>query len=170
MRTLLAVPLLALAGCTTLATAERPQSVANLIRSDGVSVGTVRVFDEPTGVMLRIDARGLPPGQHGIHIHAVGRCDAPAFTSAGPHWNPTSRQHGHHNPAGAHLGDLGNLGIGADGRLVAGVLVPGARFYPGDRPAIRDADGSALVIHAGADDQRTDPSGNSGDRIACAVL
>ena len=128
-------------------------------------LGTVRVFSEPTGLMLRIEAAGLPPGQHGVHLHAVGRCDPPGFTSAGPHWNPTTRKHGHRNPAGFHMGDLGNLGVGADGKLVAGLLVPQATF-----DALRDADGAALVLHAKADDEMTDPSGNSGDRIACAVL
>jgi Cu-Zn family superoxide dismutase len=141
--------------------------VANvpLVRSDGASIGTVRVFQENTGVVLRIDANGLPQGIHGVHLHAVGRCDAPGFTSAGPHWNPTNRKHGHRNPEGFHAGDLGNLGVGADGKLVAGLLVPGATLA-----GLRDAAGAALVFHARADDEMTDPSGNSGDRIACAVL
>ncbi len=162
-----------IAGCVPMATADVPVATVSLVRSDGTAAGTVRVFSEPTGVLLRVDAASLPPGLHGVHVHSVGRCDAPAFTSAGPHWNPTSRQHGHQNPAGHHLGDLGNLGIGADGRLIAGLLIPGARVAApgyGTGPLLRDGDGAALVIHALADDQRTEPSGNSGDRIACAVL
>ena len=164
--------LMPLAACQTgLAAIEQPVSQSNLIRSDGSVAGTVQVFQQPTGVLLRIDAAGLPPGQHGVHIHTTGRCDPPDFQSAGGHWNPTNADHGHRDPEGAHMGDLGNLGVGADGRLQAGLLVPGAAVWSGtDRPAIRDADGSALMIHAGADDEITDPSGNSGARIACAVL
>jgi superoxide dismutase, Cu-Zn family len=142
-----------------------PVSSVNLISSSGAVLGTVRVFSEPAGVMLRIDANGLPPGQHGVHVHAVGRCDPPEFITAGGHWNPTDRKHGHQNPEGHHVGDLGNLGVGSDGRLFAALLIPGATF-----DGLRDSDGSAFVIHAKADDERTDPSGNSGDRIACAVL
>lgn len=156
---------LAVAGCVPMAAPDVPVSTANLVSGSGAVLGTVRVFSEPSGVMLRIDAAGLPAGQHGVHVHAVGRCDAPGFTSAGPHWNPTTRKHGHRNPDGFHMGDLGNLGVGADGKLVAGLLVPQANI-----DAVRDADGAALVLHAKADDEVTDPSGNSGDRIACAVL
>ena len=154
-----------LAGCVPMAAPERPVSTANLISSSGAVLGSVRVFGQPTGVVLRINANGLPPGMHGVHVHMTGRCDAPGFTTAGGHWNPTTRKHGHQNPEGPHTGDLGNLGVGADGKLTAGLLVPGATI-----DAIRNADGSAFVIHAKADDERTDPSGNSGDRIACAVL
>ena len=153
------------AGCVPMAPPDVPVSTVNLVSSSGAVLGNVRVFSEPTGLMLRIEAAGLPPGVHGVHLHAVGRCDPPGFTSAGPHWNPTARKHGHRNPEGFHMGDLGNLGVGADGKLVAGLLVPQARF-----DALRDADGAALVLHAKADDELTDPSGNSGDRIACAVL
>ena len=156
---------LAVAGCVPMAAPDVPVSTANLVSSSGAVLGTVRVFGEPTGVMLRIDATGLQAGQHGVHVHAVGRCDPPGFTSAGPHWNPTTRKHGHRNPDGFHMGDLGNLGVGAEGKLVAGLLVPQANI-----DALRDADGAALVLHAKADDEVTDPSGNSGDRIACAVL
>lgn len=154
-----------LAGCVPMAPPDVPVSTANLVSSSGAVLGNVRVFSEPTGLMLRIDAAGLPAGVHGVHLHAVGRCDPPGFSSAGPHWNPANRKHGHRNPQGFHMGDLGNLGVGTNGKLVAGLLVPKATFG-----ALRDADGAALVIHAKADDETTDPSGNSGDRIACAVL
>lgn len=156
---------LVLAGCVPMAAPDVPVSTADLVSSSGAVLGTVRVFSEPTGVTLRIDAAGVPAGQHGVHVHATGRCDPPGFTSAGPHWNPGERKHGHRNPAGFHMGDLGNLGVGADGKLVAGLLVPQATV-----DALRDADGAALVLHAKADDEVTDPSGNSGDRIACAIL
>lgn len=154
-----------IAGCAPMAPPDVPVSSVNLISSSGAVLGTVRVFSEPTGVMLRIDANGLPAGQHGVHVHAVGRCDPPGFATAGGHWNPTNRKHGHQDPAGPHMGDLGNLGVGANGRLFAALFIPEATF-----DGLRDSDGSALVIHAKADDERTDPSGNSGERIACAVL
>lgn len=172
-RTIALALLLPLAACQTgLAAVERPVGQSNLIRSDGSIAGTVEVYQQQTGVLLRINAAGLPPGRHGVHVHAVGRCDPPSFESAGGHWNPTNREHGHRNPQGPHMGDLGNLGVGADGKLVAGVLVPGAALWPGagSGPGLRDTDGAALMIHAQPDDEVTDPSGNSGARIACAVI
>ena len=156
-----------------MAAPDVPVTTVPLVRGDGANIGTVRVFSEPTGIILRINATGLPAGMHGAHLHAVGLCEGPKFTSAGAHWNPTNKQHGHQNPAGHHTGDLGNLGVGAEGALTAGLLVPGARVRAdsyGDGPVPLDADGAALVIHALKDDEKTDPSGNSGDRIACAVL
>ena len=170
---LLSLAPLMLAGCVPMAAPDVPVSTSDLISSSGAVLGTVRVFSEPTGVMLRINASGLPAGMHGVHVHMTGRCDAPAFTTAGGHWNPAVRKHGHKNPAGFHIGDLGNLGVGADGKIIAGLLVPGARVTTanyGEGPVLRDADGAAIVIHANADDEMTDPSGNSGDRIACAIL
>jgi Cu-Zn family superoxide dismutase len=121
------------------------------------------------GVSVSVQAENMPPGVHGAHVHAVGRCDRPAFTSAGPHWNPTGRQHGRANPAGAHMGDMPNITIGANGRGSLEYEIPNAWVRRGATPML-DADGAAFVIHAKADDDRTDPSGNSGDRIACAVL
>jgi Cu-Zn family superoxide dismutase len=95
----------------------------------------------------------------------VGRCDAPDFTSAGGHWNPTQKKHGTMNPQGPHQGDLPNLVIGSDGRGTIGAVIPGATLA-----GLLDADGAAMVIHAGPDDLMTDPSGNSGGRIACGVF
>ncbi|HEY0627702.1 MAG TPA: superoxide dismutase family protein [Sphingomicrobium sp.] len=133
-----------------------------LINGGGASTGAVQVEQRAGGSYLRIAVQGLSPGEHGLHLHAVGRCDGPAFQSAGAHWNPASKQHGHLNPVGAHAGDLPNLTVSANGRGALNFLVPGA--------GLADADGTALVIHAKPDDYRTDPSGNSGDRIACAVI
>ena len=165
---------LALAGCVgPNMPHDAPVESANLVSSSGAVIGTVRVFSDASGVTLRIEASGLPPGMHGVHVHSVARCDAPDFKSAGAHWNPTTKQHGHQNPAGFHMGDLGNLGVGANGKLVAGLLIPGARLTGSDIGSgviMHDYDGTSLVIHAKADDEKTDPSGNSGDRIACAVL
>jgi len=135
--------------------------VIALVNSAGASTGSVQLEPRPGGTYLRIAVQGLSPGDHGLHLHAVGRCDGPAFQSAGPHWNPASKQHGHLNPLGAHLGDLPNLTVSANGRGAINFLVAGS---------LTDADGTSLVIHAKPDDYRTDPSGNSGDRIACAVI
>ena len=136
-----------------------------LINALGAPIGTVRAWQTAGGVTFRVDATGLPHGVHGIHVHTVGRCDPPEFTSAGGHWNPTAHKHGMNNPAGPHAGDLPNVEVAANGVLGAAVTLPGASMA-----SLLDADGAALVIHAGADDYVTDPSGNSGARIACAVI
>jgi Cu-Zn family superoxide dismutase len=136
-----------------------------LVNASGQSIGTVRAWETAGGVSFRINASGLPHGLHGIHVHAVGRCDPPEFTSAGAHFNPAARNHGLNNPAGPHAGDLPNVEVAANGVLAATVTLPGASMA-----SLLDADGAALVLHATADDYMTDPSGNSGARIACAVL
>lgn len=135
----------------------------------GTTVLDVRAEDVEAGIRFNVSASGIPAGEHGMHIHEVGRCDGPKFTSAGPHWNPAAKKHGRENPAGAHLGDLPNLIAGPDGRATAEFVVAGARLTEGAQP-LYDQDGATLLIHAAADDYRTDPSGASGDRILCAVL
>jgi Cu-Zn family superoxide dismutase len=142
-----------------------------VINSAGQPVGTVRAWQTAGGVTFRIDAAGLPHGVHGIHVHSVGRCDTPDFASAGPHWNPAGRKHGTANPAGPHAGDLPNVIAAANGTLGETVTLSGANLLgAGAAGTLLDADGAALVLHAAADDYATDPSGNSGARIACAVL
>jgi Cu-Zn family superoxide dismutase len=136
-----------------------------MIDTSGQQVGTVRAWQTAGGVSFRIEARGLPRGLHGLHVHAVGRCDPPDFASAGPHWNPTGRQHGLNNPMGPHAGDLPNVEVAANGALGITVVLAGASMA-----SLLDADGAALVLHAAADDYKTDPSGNSGARIACAII
>ena len=142
---------------------------AALIKSDGTPGGSVTLVQDPNGVSVTIAATGLPRGVHGVHLHAIGKCDPPKFESAGAHWNPTERQHGRDNPQGAHLGDLANVEVGADGSGESIFAIGTARLSEGAN-AILDADGTSLVIHAKPDDYKTDPSGDSGDRIACAVL
>ncbi len=136
---------------------------------DARPLGLASVTQEAGGLRVRITSDGLPPGNHGAHLHTTGECDAPDFTRAGPHWNPTGRLHGSENPQGPHLGDIPNLLVGADGRGVVEYTIRGARLEGGDG-SLLDVDGAAVVIHASADDYRTDPSGNSGARIACGVL
>ena len=147
-----------------------------LIDAGGQIIGEVRGGDSDEGATLVVNARGLLPGEHGIHIHDVGVCDPPDFATAGSHWNPTGKQHGGRNPNGAHAGDLQNVRVADDGILQVRIVVPRTYLSNAGRDAqpgaqeILDASGAALVIHSKADDYRTDPSGNSGDRIACAVL
>lgn len=148
----------------------------SLVNPSGEIIGEVRGGDSDEGATLMVSARGLPPGEHAMHIHDIGICEPPGFESAGPHWNPTQRDHGALNPQGAHLGDLQNVTVGEDGRLQVRVVVPGTYLRTEGRDVrpgahqILDASGAALVIHADADDYRTGPSGNAGERIACAVL
>lgn len=138
---------------------------ATIRSATGRVVGHAIVREVSGGLRITVDADHLPPGQHGIHIHSVGQCDAPDFASAGGHWNPTGTKHGSLNPAGPHMGDMPNLVIAAGGRGSVGVNLPG-----GTLAGLLDADGAAIVIHAGPDDLMTDPSGNSGARLACGVF
>ena len=137
--------------------------------SDGAAMGSVTLGEDPNGVTINVSARGLPVGAHGIHLHEKGLCEGPKFASAGAHWNPAAKKHGRDNPAGAHLGDLANLVVGADGSASAAIPIEGVMMASGANMRA-DADGTAIVIHAKADDYKTDPSGDSGDRVACAVL
>jgi Cu-Zn family superoxide dismutase len=141
------------------------RAVAILHTADGTDVGRATATEVAGGLRFTIDARGLPAGTHGAHVHTIGRCDAPDFTTAGGHWNPTGKKHGAMNPQGPHEGDLPNLIVGTDGRGTIGITIPGATMA-----GLLDADGSALVVHANPDDLMTDPSGNSGGRIACGVF
>jgi Cu-Zn family superoxide dismutase len=170
---------LALAACATdrgstqgaAEAALAPALTADIRDAGGQIRARARVEQSGDSLRVRIEAVAMSPGAYGAHIHAVGRCDPPAFTSAGPHWNPTGQMHGKDNPKGMHKGDLPNLMVGTDGRGSFEYTIPNADFVGTDRGNwLLDADGAAVVIHAKADDYRTDPSGNSGERIACGVL
>ena len=124
---------------------------------------------EAGGVRVRVEAAGLVSGTYAVHLHETGLCEPPDFASAGPHWNPTDRQHGRLNPQGPHLGDLPNLNVGADGAGTVEFAIGGTTLRRGGN-ALLDRDGAALVVHSGPDDYRTDPSGNSGARLACGVV
>lgn len=143
-------------------------ATAALKTADGTDVGTVTASAADDGVTFTVDGRMMTAGLHGIHIHSVGKCEAPKFETAGPHWNPTAKQHGKDNPAGPHEGDLPNLNIGAGGTGTVTFTVKGATLTGAN--GLFDADGAAFVVHAKADDYKTDPSGASGDRIACGVF
>jgi len=166
----LCLPLAAiLAGCQTvdeLPTERLGQATLRL--ANGLPGGTAQLLASGTQVNISIAVAGISPGVHGIHLHLVGACDAPGFESAGAHLNPTGRQHGAENPAGSHLGDLPNVTIGAAGAGTVSATLRGTREEV--LAWLFDSDGSAVVVHADPDDYRTDPSGNSGTRIACGVL
>ena len=158
-----------LAACTSLGKVPTQKlASATLRQANGTPAGTVIVAAAGEDVTVTVAAIGLPQGLHGLHLHMVGACDAPAFASAGAHLNPHGAQHGTANPAGSHLGDLPNISID---RIGTGTVTATLR---GSRSAVEavlfDADGTAIVIHADPDDNKTDPSGNSGARIACGVL
>ncbi|HEY6917049.1 MAG TPA: superoxide dismutase family protein [Allosphingosinicella sp.] len=143
-----------------------PQAAtANLMDASGQMAGTARVEQIGDSLRVTVDGTRLPQGPHGVHLHQVGLCTPPTFESAGGHWNPTDRMHGKDNPAGMHKGDLPNILIGTDGRGSIEYTVPMASLGQ-----LIDGDGAAIVVHAQADDYRTDPSGASGARIACGVL
>jgi Cu-Zn family superoxide dismutase len=133
----------------------------------GSRVGTVTLTDTYAGLLIRGTVSELGLGAHAIHLHAVGRCDAP-FTTAGAHFNPENRLHGFKNPKGAHLGDLPNIDTPASGRLTFEFLLPDVTLR--GKHALLDADGASIIIHAARDDYMTDPAGDSGARAACGVI
>jgi superoxide dismutase, Cu-Zn family len=165
------VALALIGGCATAPRTSEPSRMAwaELKNASGESVGSAVLRQEDGRVRIVVQAGGLTPGRHGIHVHAVGQCEPPAFQSAGGHFNPLGKKHGLENPEGAHAGDLPDLEADANGRTEYVAVTD--RLTLGTGPAsIFDADGSAVVIHEKADDQRTDPSGNSGDRVLCGPL
>ncbi len=156
-------------GCAGMMPAGARSATARLADAKGQPVGTAVLNQVSGGVRIVVEVKGLPPGEKGVHLHAVGRCEPPAFTSAGGHFNPRGRQHGLQNPQGPHAGDLPNIVIGPDGAGRLEALNDRVTLGEGDA-SLFDADGTALVIHAAPDDHRTDPTGNSGARLACGVV
>lgn len=142
---------------------------ATLQSADGKDAGSVTLTQTPSGVLLSLSVKGLPAGEHAFHVHAVGKCETP-FTSAGGHFNPGNKKHGIMVAEGAHAGDMPNLHIPASGELTVEVHNSMITLEKDKPNSVFDADGSAVVIHAGKDDYKTDPTGDAGGRIACGVV
>ena len=143
------------------------KATAELKDREGHAVGTVTLTETPHGILLAGELGRLPPGPHGFHLHAVGKCEPP-FTSAGPHFNPANHKHGFAAAEGPHAGDLPNLHAAPDGKASVDAFAAGVTLA--GQQGLLDQDGASLVVHAKADDYRTDPAGDSGDRIACGVI
>jgi Cu-Zn family superoxide dismutase len=164
----LAAVILAALGATQAMAAS--SGSARLIGLDGKQVGTAKFTQAGHGVLIELDAHGLKPGPHAVHIHAVGQCDAKGkFDSAGGHFSPLPKNHGFMDKHGAHAGDMTNQFAGANGNLRASIYNPNVTLKRGER-SLFDKDGSSIVIHAAADDYKSQPAGNAGGRVACGVI
>jgi len=146
-----------------------PAAKATLKDAQGKTLGEATLRDSAAGVLVKLDLLNVPPGPHAFHIHTVGKCDAPDFMTAGGHFNPTTMKHGLLATGGPHAGDMPNLFVPADGKLSVEVLDSNVTLAAGAK-SLFDADGSALVLHATADDYTTDPAGSAGGRIACGIV
>lgn len=172
MRNLLLIPaLLGFCAAAALADTAPKAAHANIMNAQGMQIGTAKLKAIKDGVQISVKVAGLSAGDHGIHIHTVGKCEGPAFTTAGGHFNPTSAHHGMNNTMDPHphAGDLPNLKVAANGKGSATVVAKGVTLGDGANSLFHDG-GTSLVIHAKADDLMSDPSGNSGDRVACGVI
>jgi superoxide dismutase, Cu-Zn family len=157
-----------LAAAVTMPAFSAELANAQLKDASGKAVGDVDLSQTPSGVLLKLSIKGLPPGERAFHIHAVGKCEPP-FESAGPHFNPGQHKHGMMSGPG-HAGDMPNLHIPQSGELSVEVLNAAVTLEKGKPNSLFDNDGSSIVIHAKADDYKSDPAGDAGDRVACGVI
>jgi Cu-Zn family superoxide dismutase len=162
-----------LAGCAGMTAEKEPpaplSAEATLKDKDGKQVGVATLIQQPDGVRIALTGYRLPPGDKGLHIHAVGVCQPPEFTSSGAHYNPSGKKHGLQSPEGPHAGDLPNLKVAANGEGGIDYVNKLVTLGPGPSSLLGE-NGTAIIVHAGPDDMKTDPTGNSGGRIACGVI
>ena len=159
-----------MSGCVS-ARVESPSAARAVLEDrNGLPVATATFTEGSAGVRVQVTASGLRPGAKGIHIHAVGKCEPPEFTSAGAHFNPIGKKHGLKNPEGAHAGDLPNLIVSDTGSASFDVTTKAVTLQSGSPTSLFGPDGTSVVIHAQQDDEKTYPTGNSGGRIACGVI
>jgi Cu-Zn family superoxide dismutase len=169
MKKIIIAAICAFGATQALAQSAGPTAKASFADATGAALGTAQLTQTEKGVLIDIDLKNVPPGPHGFHIHQTGKCDGAAkFTTAGGHFGVGGQEHGYHSGKGPHAGDLPNLIVPEGGALKQQIFTPGVTLGSGEN-SLFDADGSALVIHAKGDDYRSQPAGDSGDRIACAV-
>ena len=167
----LAVSLAVLILCAG-AFAKEPVKVVNMMDTTGASIGTATIRPYKQGVRVHLNLKNLPPGIHAIHFHATASCVPPDFKSSGGHFNPTGAHHGMNNPLEPHphAGDMDNITVEANGTTHQSVVDPRVTLKPDEPNSLFANGGTAIVIHAGADDMMSDPAGNAGARIACGVI
>ena len=170
MRTLVAIAITGILSAAVLCAASKSVKV-EMKDAKGAAVGTAVITEgkSGSGVTIKVDFKGLPPGEHALHIHQNAKCEAPGFTTAGGHFNPDMKKHGLDNPMGPHNGDMPNFTVKANGTAKATIPDPRVNLGDGANSVFANG-GTALMIHAKADDLKTDPTGNAGDRIACGMI